>query len=180
MEVARAQNGGLFGNPHQKTVPFGAVLRTATRVFCARFAVGGVPATPKHVAPSALNRASRDGRSPLPLAAGGGGARGVGGAAVPAWTRRVDGRGGRAHYRIAMGREVAKGVKARRLRTGEHVHPVTLRLDAGLLTRVEAVARKTGFARAVIARAAMEQGLGTVERTLGETQDEDVGRKRAE
>ena len=65
VEVARAQIAGGFSNPHQNPDPFGAALRVASRGFCAAFGVGGLPASPEDVAPSALNRATRDGAAPL-------------------------------------------------------------------------------------------------------------------
>ena len=69
-----------------------------------------------------------------------------------------------------MDRDVPRRRKARRLRTGQHVHHVTLRMDAKLFARLEEVARRTGFARGAVARAAVEQGLEAVEAALTGTQ----------
>lgn len=72
---------------------------------------------------------------------------------------------------VVMDRDLAKRVKGRRLRTGQHVFQMSLRLDAKLMSKVEQVAKRTGFARGVVARAAIEQGLEAVEATLTRTQE---------
>ena len=77
---------------------------------------------------------------------------------------------GRGQYVGVMDPDLAKRVKGRRLRTGQHVFQMSLRLDAKLMSRIEQVAKHTGFARGVVARAAIEQGLGAVEAALVGTQ----------
>ena len=65
-------------------------------------------------------------------------------------------------------------VKRRRLRTGMHKRPLHIAVGAELDERLRRTAERYGYAVAVIARDAIEQGLGLTEAAL----EREVGRAR--